>query len=126
MYGEPALTNDLNRIFIPCRSIIGFEILTSLFLATSNYEKIKDLPSTNPGSNEIIELYSMRGHVAQENIIDFFINGILTRLKPIVMYARKHHDRFRMGNVSSTIQTRKCLFFALHKTIVVKCLRDIR
>lgn len=105
----------MGKVFIPCRTVIEFEILTSLFLANHNYESIKELPYSHPSSTEIIECFNMGDNDAQRQIITYFNERALSRLKPVVMYARNHHDRMRMGNVKPNIQTRKCLFLALHR-----------
>ncbi len=108
-------SNNLSKTFVPCRSVLEMEILTSLFLATSNYENIKELPLTNPSSSNLIKILKMEGNIAQEKIVQYFIDVILSKLKPIVMYERDHHDRIRMGNVAPSTKTRNCVFFALHR-----------
>ena len=115
MEEESSFSIDLNKVFIPCRTVLEMEALTSLFLATSNYDKIKDLPESLPSSNQLIELLRVKGNPAHEKIIDFFINVAVEKLKPMVMYAREHHDRYRMGNVLPYTKTRVCVFFALHR-----------
>jgi hypothetical protein len=115
MSEDSSLSIDLGRVFIPCRTVLEMEALTSLYLATSNYDKIKEVPESQPTSQQLINLLGVSGNVAHERIIDFFINVAVDKLKPVVMYAREHHDRYRMGNVLPYTKTRVCLFFALHR-----------
>ncbi|MFX1599358.1 MAG: hypothetical protein ACFFB6_02045 [Promethearchaeota archaeon] len=106
---------DLNKVFIPCRTVLEMEALTSLFLEYYNYDEIKELPQSQPTSQKLIEKFHVLDCHPLESIIEYFIDVIVSKLKPIVMYAREHHDRFRMGNVEAYTKTRLCLFFALHR-----------
>jgi hypothetical protein len=106
---------DLNKVFIPCRTVLEMEALTSLFLEYYNYDEIKELPQTQPSSQSIIEKFRVIDCEPLERIIEYFIEVIVSKLKPIVMYERDHHDRIRMGNVDAYTKTRLCLFFALHR-----------
>ncbi|MFX1310329.1 MAG: hypothetical protein ACFE8C_11570 [Promethearchaeota archaeon] len=106
---------DLNKVFIPCRTVLEMEALTSLFLEYYNYDEIKELPQSQPTSQKLIEKFHILDCHPLESIIEYFIDVIVSKLKPIVMYAREHHDRFRMGNVEAYTKTRLCLFFALHR-----------
>ncbi|MFW9826992.1 MAG: hypothetical protein ACFFEY_05155 [Candidatus Thorarchaeota archaeon] len=119
---------DLNKVFIPCRTVLEMEALTSLFLEYYNYDEIKDLPQSQPSSEMLIEKFHVLECHPLESIIEYFIDVIVSKLKPIVMYARDHHDRFRMGNVEAYTKTRLCLFFALHrlklKFLIIKNFMD--
>ncbi len=119
---------DLNKVFIPCRTVLEMEALTSLFLEYYNYDKIKELPQNQPSSEKLIEKFHVIDCEPLEHIIEYFIEVIVSKLKPIVMYARDHHDRYRMGNVEAYAKTRLCLFFALHrlklKFLVIKNFMD--
>lgn len=112
---ESNLINDINKVFIPCRTVLEMEALTSLYLEHSNYDNIKELPKTFPTSKELIDKFRVINIEPLERIISHFIDVVVRKLKPIVMYARKHHDRFRMGNVMAYAQTRVCLYFVLHR-----------
>ena len=90
---------DLNKVFIPCRTVLEMEALTSLFLEYYNYDDIKELPQSQPSSQKLIEKFHVIECEPLEHIIEYFIEVIVSKLKPIVMYERDHHDRFRMGNV---------------------------
>ncbi|MFX1469458.1 MAG: hypothetical protein ACFFB8_12425 [Promethearchaeota archaeon] len=120
---------DLNKVFIPCRTVLEMEALTSLFLEYYNYDLIKELPQAQPSSEKLIENFRILDCGPLERIISYFIDVIVSKLKPIVMYARDHHDRFRMGNVEAYTKTRLCLFFALHrlklKFLIIKRFMDI-
>jgi hypothetical protein len=109
------ILNDLNKVFIPCRTVLEMEALTSLFLDEYNYDMLKELPKTQPSSQELIEVFRVINVEPLEHIIEYFIDVVVNKLKPIVMYERDHHDRFRMGNVSAYTKTRMCLYLALHR-----------
>ncbi len=119
---------DLNKVFIPCRTVLEMEALTSLLLEYHNYDEIKDLPQSQPSSQMLIEKFHILDCHPLENIIDYFINSIVRKLKPIVMYERDHHDRMRRGNVEAYTKTRLCLFVALHrlklKFLIIKSFMD--
>jgi len=109
------ILNDLNKVFIPCRTVLEMEALTSLFLEYYNYDLIKEVPKSQPSSQKIIEAFRILECKPLERIIEYFINVVVHKLKPIAMYARDHQDRFRMGNVTAYTQTRVCLYLALHR-----------
>jgi len=119
---------DLNKVFIPCRTVLEMEAFTSLFLEYYNYDEIKELPESQPSSEKLIEKFRVIDCEPLEHIIEYFINVIVSKLKPIVMYERDHHDRFRMGNVEAYTKTRLCLFLALHrlklKFLIIKNFMD--
>ncbi|MFX1570997.1 MAG: hypothetical protein ACFFCV_21880 [Promethearchaeota archaeon] len=119
---------DLNKVFIPCRTVLEMEALTSLFLEYYNYDEIKELPQSQPSSEKLIEKFHVIDVEPLEHIIEYFINVIVSKLKPIVMYQRDQHDRFRMGNVEAYTKTRLCLFLALHrlklKFLIIKNFMD--
>jgi len=91
------------------------EALTSLFLEYYNYDLIKEIPKSQHSSQKVIEIFRVLECQPLENIIKYFIDGVVQKLKPIVMYERDHHDRFRMGNVVAYTKTRVCLYLALHR-----------
>ena len=119
---------DLNKVFIPCRTVLEMEALTSLFLEYYNYNEIKELPQTQPSSESLIEIFRVIDCEPLERIIEYFIDVVVSKLRPIVMYERDHHDRVRMGNVDAYTKTRLCLFFALHrlklKFLIIKHFMD--
>ncbi|MFW9940124.1 MAG: hypothetical protein ACFFFT_03730 [Candidatus Thorarchaeota archaeon] len=119
---------DLNKVFIPCRTVLEMEALTSLFLEYYNYDDIKELPQSQPSSQKLIEKFHVIECEPLEHIIAYFIDVVVSKLKPIVMYERDHHDRFRRGNVVAYTKTRLCLYFALHrlklKFLVIKHFMD--
>ena len=91
------------------------EAIISLYLLNSNYEKIKDVPESRPSSSRLIDILAVRDQQLFVDIIDYFINRAIPKVKPIVLYARDHHDRIRMGNVSPYAKTRVCIYLALHR-----------
>ncbi len=109
------ILNELNKVFIPCRTVLEMEALTSLFLENYNYDEIKELPNTEPSSHKFIEKFRVVDCQPLERIIEYFIDVIVRKIKPIVMYERDHHDRFRMGNIGAYKKTRLCLYLALHR-----------
>ncbi len=106
---------DINSVFIPCRTILEMEVLTSLLLESKNYNLLKDIPTSHPTSQDLIKLYNVAGIEPLERILKHFVDVIIEKLKPIVMYQRNFHDRFRMGNVIANSKTRLCLLLALHR-----------
>ncbi|MHA1915576.1 MAG: hypothetical protein ACW986_17410 [Promethearchaeota archaeon] len=119
---------DLNTVFIPCRTVLEMEALTSLFLEYYNYDDIKELALSQPTSEKLIGVFHVIDCHPLENIIEYFMDVIVSKLKPIVMYERDHHDRFRRGNVVAYTKTRLCLYFALHrlklKFLIIKHFMD--
>jgi len=109
------LLNEINKVFIPCRTVLEMEILTSLLLEDENYDKIKHLPESQPSSEKLIKIYQVTGLDPLERIITHFTDVILNKLKPIVMYQRDFSQRFRMSNVSANAKTRLCLYLTLHR-----------
>ncbi|MBY9003236.1 MAG: hypothetical protein KGD73_04640 [Candidatus Lokiarchaeota archaeon] len=109
------ILNDLNKVFIPCRTVLEMEALTSLFLEYYSYDLIKEIPKSQPSSHKIMEIFRILECKPLERIIEYFIDVVVHKLKPIVMYARDHQDRFRMGNVAAYTKTRVCLYLALHR-----------
>jgi hypothetical protein len=91
------------------------EAIISLYLLNSNYDKIKEIPETRPSSDRLIDILGLRDTQFYVDIIDYFINCAIPKVKPVVMYAREHHDRFRMGNVAPYTKTRVCVYLALHR-----------
>jgi hypothetical protein len=100
------------------------EAIISIYLINGNYEFIKEVPETRPTSERLIKILGVTDKQLQIDIINYFINCAIPKVKPIVMYERKHHDRFRMGNISAYTKTRLCLYFGLHllklKFLIVK------
>ncbi|TXT64156.1 MAG: hypothetical protein BAJALOKI3v1_250035 [Promethearchaeota archaeon] len=109
------ILNEINKVFIPCRTVLEMEILTSLLLENKNFDDIKHIPETQPTSEQLIDAYHVSGIDALERIISHFTNVILNKLKPIVMYQRDFKQRYRMSNVDAYSKTRLCLFLALHR-----------
>jgi hypothetical protein len=122
------ILNDLNKVFIPCRTVLEMEALTSLLLEHFNYEMIREIPKSQPTSQSLIKVFKVVDVEPLERIIEYFIDVVVNRLKPIVMYERDHHDRFRMGNVVAYTKTRMCLYLALHrlklKFLIIKDFMD--
>ncbi len=90
------------------------EALVGMYLSVSNYDLIKDIAKSRPSSMELLEALQMKDNSAYFQIVDYFINCALPKLKSIVSYERDHHDAERRGNVSPYTKSRACLFFALH------------
>jgi hypothetical protein len=91
------------------------EAIISIYLLNSNYDRIKEIPETRPSSERLIDILGLRDTQFYIDIIDYFINCAIPKVKPVVMYAREHHDRFRMGNVAPYTKTRVCIYLALHR-----------
>ncbi len=110
-----SILNDMNKVFIPCRTVLEMEALTSLYLDTYNYDLIKEIPESQPSSQKLIGIFRVEDNAPYASIIDYFINCAIPKVKPVVMYAREHHGRYRMGNVTPYTETRVCIFLALHR-----------
>jgi hypothetical protein len=109
------ILNDLNKVFIPCRTVLEMEALTSLFLEYYSYDLLKEVPKSQPSSQSLKEIFRILECIPLERIIEYFIDVVVRKLKPIVMYARNHQDRYRMGNVAAYTKTRMCLYLTLHR-----------
>jgi len=115
MNGEQSFINNLNKVFIPHRSVIEMEALISVYLAEFNYEIIKEIPESGLSSQYLIDMLGVQENFAYVDIIERFINITVHKIKPIAMYAREHHDMYRMGNVIAYSKTRGALYLALHR-----------
>lgn len=91
------------------------EAIISLYLLNSNYDRIKEIPESRPSSDRLVDILAVRDQQLFVDIIDYFINRAIPKVKPLVMYAREHHERFRMGNVAPYAKTRVCVYLALHR-----------
>jgi len=122
------IINDINKVFIPCRTVLEMEAIISLHLVTSNYNRIKEVPESRPSSERLVDILGVRDKQSFVDIIDYFINCAIPKVKPVVMYARDHHDRYRMGNVLPYTKTRICVYLALHrlklKFLIIKDIVD--
>jgi len=74
------ILNDLNKVFIPCRTILEMEALTSLFLEYYNYDLIKEIPKSQPSSQKIIKVFRILDCKPLERIIEYFIDGVVQKL----------------------------------------------
>ena len=115
MDAEQNFINNLNKVFIPHRSVIEMEALISVYLAESNYDKIKEIPETSPSSQQLINILDIQENFAYMDIVERFVNITVHKIKPIAMYAREHHDVNRMGNIIAYTKTRGALYLALHR-----------
>ena len=104
------------------------EAIISLHLVTSNYSQIKEVPESRPSSGRLVDILGVRDKQSFVDIIDYFINCAIPKVRPVVMYARDHHDRYRMGNVVPYTKTRVCVYLALHrlklKFLIIKDIID--
>ncbi len=91
------------------------EAIISLYLLNSNYDRIKEIPESRPSSDRLVDILGVRDQRLFVDIIDYFINRAIPKVKPVVMYAREHHERYRMGNVAPYAKTRVCVYLALHR-----------
>jgi hypothetical protein len=120
--------NDLNKVFIPCRTVLEMEALISLYLIDHNYNHIREVPEIRPSSKRLINILGMQDNSLYMDIIDFFINCAIPKVKPLVTYARDNHDRVRRGNIIPYSKTRMCVYLALHqlklKFLIIKSIID--
>ena len=85
MDAEQDFINNLNKVFIPHRSVIEMEALISVYLAEFNYDTIKHVPENRPSSQQLIDILGISENYAYEDIIERFINITVQKLKPIAM-----------------------------------------
>jgi len=121
------LKEHLNKILIPCRTVLEFEALTSLYLTDSNYKKIKKMADYLPSSQRLIKLLNVEGNQLYENIIKYFINYALPKIKALPTDTRDHSDKYRKGDII-TSKSNTCLYLALHrlklKFLIIKSIVD--
>ncbi len=122
------ILNDLNKVFIPCRTVLEMEALISVYLIDHNYEHIKEVPQSRPSSENLINILGITDNALYMDIIEHFINYAIPKLKPIVTYARDNYDRIRMGNIIPYSKARVCVYLALHqlklKFLIIKSIMD--
>ena len=122
------ILNDLNKIFIPCRTVLEMEALLSVYLIDHNYEHIKEVPQSRPSSKNLINILGVADNPLYIDIIEYFINCAIPKVKPIVTYARENYNRIRMGNIIPYSKTRVCVYLALHqlklKFLIIKSIMD--
>ncbi len=109
------IINNLNKVFIPHRSVLEMEALISMFLVEHNYDEIREVSEKRPSADKLCGLLDLQDEPIFKNIVERFINITVDKLKPIAMYSRKHHDINRMGNVVAYTKTRQPLFLALYR-----------
>lgn len=113
--GEQSLNYELNKVFIPCRSVLEMEALITLYLGSFNYENIKETQNSKPSSENLIDIFDVNDNEPLMRIIGYFINSTVEKIKPVVMYAREHHGILRMGNILPYTKSRRCVFLALNR-----------
>jgi hypothetical protein len=122
------ILNDITKVFIPYRSVIEMETITSMFLELLNYDELREIPKSQPSSEKLIELFRLEDNPLSRSV-DYFVNTVLAKVKSVVMYAREHHGMSRRGNVSAYTKTRISIFLALHrlklKFLIIKKFFDI-
>ncbi|MBN1803233.1 MAG: hypothetical protein JW891_17110 [Candidatus Lokiarchaeota archaeon] len=109
------IINNLNKVFIPHRSVLEMEALISIFLVEHNYDEIREVSEKRPSADKLCDILDLHDEPIFKNIVDRFINITVDKLKPIAMYSRKHHDINRMGNVVAYTKTRQPLYLALYR-----------
>jgi len=115
MSNNKRISNDLNKIFIPCRTVLEMEALISLYLLDSGYDEIEKLAEGFPSSESLIEALGVENNILYKNIVIFFIEDAVSKIKPLPTRSRTRHNRLRSGNVIAYSQSRKCLYLALHR-----------
>lgn len=122
------MSNDLNKIFIPCRTVLEMEALVSLFLQDSSYEEIAKLAEGFPSTENLIEALDVDDNDLYKNIVIFFLEDAVSKIKPLPTRSRTRHNRRRTGNVIAYSKSRKCLYLALHrlklKLLIIKDVVD--
>ena len=109
------ITNHMNKVFIPHRSILEMEALISTCLIDFGYDHIREAPELRPNLEMLYDILKVRDIPPLMKIVERFFNITVEKLKPIAMYSRNHHDFNRMGNVIAYSKTRVPLFLALYR-----------
>ncbi len=109
------ITNHLNKVFIPHRSVLEMEALICTCLIEFGYEHIKEIPRNGPDVRKLQEILKIKDIIPLMEIVERFFMITVEKLKPIAMYSRNHHDITRMGNVIAYSKTRIPLFLALYR-----------
>lgn len=91
------------------------EALVSLYLKDHIYDTLKELPQSQPSSEELIHILEMDNNPPFMDIIKYFIRCAIPKVKPIVTYSRKNYERIRRGNIIPYSKTRIYGFLALHQ-----------
>ncbi len=121
-------SNDLNTVFIPCRTVLEMEALLSLYLLNSSYKGIAKISESLPSADKLIKALGYEDNILYKNIIIFFINDAISKIKPLPTHTRIHHNRMRTGNVRAYSRSRTCLYLALHrlklKLLIIKNIID--
>ena len=121
-------SNDFNKIFIPCRTVLEMEALVSLFLQDSSFEEIAKLSEGIPSTGNLIESLGVDDNDLYKNIVIFFLEDAVSKIKPLPTRSRTRHNRARTGNVIAYSKSRKCLYLALHrlklKLLIIKDIID--
>jgi len=107
--------NDLNKVFIPCRIVLEMEALISLYLIDHTYDTIKELYKSRPSSKEMIDIMGFSDFPSFINIIEYFVEVAVPKVKPIVTYSRKNFERIRSGNIIPYTKTRVYGYLSLHQ-----------
>jgi len=104
------------------------EALLSVYLIDHNYDHIKEVPQSGPSSENLINILGVADNPLYMDIIEYFINYAIPKVRPIVTYARENYDRIRMGNIIPYSKTRVCVYLALHqlklKFLIIKSIID--
>ncbi|MFX1385498.1 MAG: hypothetical protein ACFFBP_24035 [Promethearchaeota archaeon] len=109
------IINNLNKVFIPHKSVLEMEALICTCLIDFGYDHIREVPSIRPNAEQLYDILKIKGIPPLMEIVERFINITVEKLKPIAMYSRNHHNINRMGNVIAYSKTRIPLFLALYR-----------
>jgi hypothetical protein len=105
------------------------EALISLHLLDSSYEEIAKLGEGLPSSDSLIKALGVEDNELYKNIVKFFLEDAVSKIKPLPTRSRTRHNRLRTGNVIAYSQSRKCLYLALHrlklKLLIIKDIIDV-
>lgn len=104
------------------------EALVSLYLINHNYDNIKEITQSHPSSEELINVLQVNDNPAFVDVIEYFIDVAIPKIKPIVTYSRDNFERVRRGNIIPYSKTRVYAYLALHqlklKFLIVKEIID--
>ncbi|MHA1776161.1 MAG: hypothetical protein ACTSWC_05275 [Promethearchaeota archaeon] len=112
---QNSYTTDLNRVYIPFRSILEAELMTSGILALRNYEYLSNISFKSLDMEKIMEELELdENHLFSKILARFFI--VVHRLVPIASrLGPNRRNELRYGNVNAYTESRIPLFYAVDR-----------
>lgn len=114
MVFENTYSADINKVFIPHRSLLEMELLITFLLTKHNYKTLSSLPFASLDLDFISrELQIPEGSVFHTILARF--NQNIQSIIPISSYMRKVEEHTRFGNVNAYSKSRIPVFYAMDR-----------